>query len=111
VLRGRLRIDAFERDRASGKLKGRYVDRNGYVRVLLSPAEREQYSCYATGWALEHRLVMEQKLGRPLEKHETVHHRDGNRAHNQDENLELRIGRHGPGATAPHCRTCTCFNH
>lgn len=46
---------------------------------------------------LEHRYVMEKKLGRKLLPHETIHHRDGDRANNTEANIELFSSRHGPG--------------
>jgi hypothetical protein len=53
----------------------------------------------------EHRLVMEQAIGRYLEEWELVHHKDGDRANNLLANLELLDGRarngtksHPPGS-------------
>lgn len=50
-----------------------------YRRVTLPDGTRE----------LEHRVVMEQKLGRPLVTGENVHHKNGDRFDNDPLNLEL----------------------
>lgn len=54
---------------------------------------------YATrkGYVLQHRLVMEEVLGRYLHEDETVHHRNGNKLDNVPSNLELWTSRHPKG--------------
>jgi hypothetical protein len=65
-------------------------------------------------WVMEHRLAMEQTLGRPLLKTDRVHHMNGVRDDNRPENLELWTVDHKdpPGVRVsdlpPHCPTCRC---
>ncbi len=92
----------------------RYINNNGYV-LVAAPEGYEGKSYKPSGrslqhMVLEHRLVMEQAIGRTLLSHETVHHKNGNRTDNRIENLEFRVGAHGKGSTEAHCHTCTCFD-
>lgn len=76
----------------------KYLDKGGYVIVSTE-----------NGAQPEHRLRMEEKLGRSLIKGmESVHHINGVRDDNRPENLELWLGgvRYGQRASeivCPHC--------
>lgn len=77
------------RDRTSN----RRINQTGYV-VVYDP---ENETSTANGFGLEHRLIMAAHLGRPLEAHEQVHHKNGIRYDNRIENLELWSTKQPPG--------------
>lgn len=60
-------------------------DKQGYIQVY-----HPQHPCSNTnGYVYQHRLVMEEKLGRYLDKLEVVHHIDSDKSNNHPDNLEL----------------------
>lgn len=79
---------------------GRSITSQGYVLIHVG---RGHPLSDGQGYALEHRLVMSELLGRPLHRHETVHHIDGDKLNNKAANLQLRFGRHGKGVTMKCC--------
>lgn len=61
------------------------VDSHGYVRIFQPDHPRATKG----GWIFEHRYVVEQAIGRHLERDEHVHHLNHERADNRLENLQL----------------------
>jgi predicted nucleic acid-binding Zn ribbon protein len=86
----------------------RYVRKDGYAAVKIGVRQ----------YQLEHRLIMERHLGRPLTPNEHVHHINGDRLDNRLANLRLLTNSdhgklHGAGAARRvlpdhECPTCGC---
>ena len=64
---------------------GRWKDTSGYIRIKMP----NHPSADCKGYVIEHRYVMEQKLGKILKRYEQVHHINGIRDDNRIENLEV----------------------
>jgi hypothetical protein len=85
----RLRMIAAHTGRTSFHWKGgRHKDNHGYIMVW-NPTHPNAKGGRDKSYVAEHRMVMADYLGRPLLKTEQVHHKNGDRADNQIENLEL----------------------
>lgn len=64
---------------------GSYIDDKGYRRVRMPNHPKAQQN----GYVLEHVLVAEAMLGRPLKPGEEVHHKNRVRDDNRPENLKV----------------------
>lgn len=73
--------------------RGGVQNADGYVHIRYPEHKRAG----ASGYVLEHILVMEEMIGRSLTEDETVHHKNGVRHDNRPENLELWASNHPSG--------------
>jgi len=65
---------------------GRTVASNGYVLLRVGVGH---HLANVTGYAYEHRIVAEEKLGRRLLSGEMIHHIDGNKENNDPSNIKV----------------------
>jgi hypothetical protein len=74
---------------------GTIKTKEGYMEVLFDSLPKHEQELFLpmkrnkSPYVMEHRLVMARKLGRPLQKWEVVHHKNGIRVDNVEHNLQL----------------------
>ena len=67
--------------------KKSYYSREGYKQIYAPNSPSARTGSYKTGYAPEHRVVLEQKLGRPIKSGNHSHHWNFDKKDNRPQNL------------------------
>lgn len=104
--KSRLAVSLAKRGNRSSAWKGgRYKNEQGYIDIWMPEHPNAKKSRGKKTYILEHRFVMSGHLGRPLERWEHVHHKNGIKHDNRIENLEIVTTKtHLGKVECPHCR-------
>jgi hypothetical protein len=78
-------LEKYKGEKHSTWKGGRTVTVDGYISIW----KPSHPFANKNGRIMEHRLVMEQKIGRYLQKYECVHHLNGIKIDNRIENLKI----------------------
>lgn len=101
---GKCCVDSCENQQRVLNMCSFHYNRSIRGKKLTDPRIRKagEGSTHSSGYIVvagkqQHRIVMEEHLGRKLEDHENVHHINGVRSDNRIENLELWSTKQPPG--------------
>ncbi|MGE8205562.1 HNH endonuclease [Heyndrickxia sp. NPDC080065] len=67
----------------------KYINHHGYVEIYVGESEAKKYGRNKGKYVIEHRKVMQDYLGREIQKGEIIHHIDGDKTNNDITNLYL----------------------
>lgn len=94
------KILAKKGKRSSHWKGGRHRDKLGYIQIWMP----DHPNAKMAGYIHEHRLIMSEHIGRPLNSWEFIHHRNGKKDDNRLENLELMTKKvHRGQVECPYC--------